>query len=170
MRFYLVGFMGSGKSYLGKLWATKYHLSFYDLDELIEQEENNSINNIFEQKSEQYFRTLESKALYKTTSLQNVIIACGGGTACFNDNMQWMNNNGTTVFLNATTANLFTNILKEKNKRPLLSNITVDALENYIQHKLDERLHFYASSKIILQEGDLNENGFLKILQQNNNE
>jgi shikimate kinase len=160
MRFYLVGFMGSGKSYLGKLWAAQQHLSFYDLDTLIEEKENDTITNIFEQKGEQYFRTVESKTLQETTSLQNTIIACGGGTPCFNDNMNWMNENGTTIFLNAKIGNLYKNILQEKNKRPLLANITDDELKYFIQNKLDKRLHYYASSKIILQQENLNEAGF----------
>jgi shikimate kinase len=162
--------MGSGKSYLGKLWASKNNLSFYDLDELIEQEENSSITNIFEQKGEQYFRALESKALQNTSILQNAIIACGGGTACFNDNMQWMNENGTTIFLNLSVQGLVNNVIVEKNKRPLLKNIPNTELEYFIQNKLEERLHYYASSEIILQQEDLNENGFIKVLQQTKNE
>jgi shikimate kinase len=165
MRYYLVGFMGSGKSYLGKLWAAKHHLSFYDLDTIIEEKENDTITNIFEQKGEQCFRAVESKTLQETITLQNTIIACGGGTACYNNNMQWMNENGTTIFLNANIENLYKNILQEKNKRPLLANITEADLEYFIQNKLDERLHYYALSKVILQQEDLNENGFLKILQ-----
>ena len=167
MRYYLVGFMGSGKSYLGKLWAALHHLSFYDLDTLIEQKENSSIANIFEQKGEQYFRALESKILKKTETLENAIISCGGGTACFNNNMQWMKNNGTTIFLHASIENLLKNIVQEKLKRPLLANITEDNLEKFIQNKLDERLHYYAASNIILQQTDLNENGFIKVLQYN---
>jgi shikimate kinase len=169
MRFYLVGFMGSGKSYLGKLWAAQQHLSFYDLDTLIEEKENDSIINIFEQKGEQYFRTVESKTLHETIALQNVIIACGGGTPCFNDNMNWMNAHGTTIFLHASIENLYKNILQEKLKRPLLANITDEALEHFIQNKLDERLHYYASSKIIIPQEDLNETGFKKVLQNINN-
>jgi shikimate kinase len=165
MRYYLVGFMGSGKSYLGKLWAAKHHLSFYDLDTIIEEKENDTITNIFEQNGEQYFRAVESKTLQETINLQNTIIACGGGTACYNNNMQWMNENGTTIFLNANLENLYKNILQEKNKRPLLANITDAELEQFIQNKLDERLHYFALSKVILQQDDLNEGGFLKTIQ-----
>jgi shikimate kinase len=164
MRYYVVGFMGSGKSYLSKLWAAKHNLSFYDLDELIEKKENNTIKNIFEEKGEQYFRAAESKVLQETIALQNTIIACGGGTACYNDNMQWMNHNGTTIFLDAPIQYLYNNIIKEKDKRPILANIPEAEVETFMQNKLDERLHYYASSAIILQHEDLNENGFLKVL------
>jgi shikimate kinase len=79
--------------------------------------------------------------------------------------MQWMNENGTTIFLNANLENLYKNILQEKNKRPLLANITDAELEQFIQNKLDERLHYFALSKVILQQDDLNEGGFLKTIQ-----
>ena len=171
MRIYLVGFMGSGKSYLGKLWAAANNLSFYDLDELIKQKENKIGNNnfqitdIFENKGEQYFRAIESQTLKETTQLNNAIIACGGGTACFNNNMTLMNENGTTVFLQATTDMLYKNLLPQKNKRPLLANINNNDLLAFIQQKLDERLHYYALSKVILNSEELNINGFQKILQ-----
>jgi shikimate kinase len=74
--------------------------------------------------------------------------------------MQWMNAHGTTIFLHASMENLYKNILQEKNKRPLLANISDTELEYFIQNKLDERLHYYALSKIILQQKDLNEAGF----------
>ena len=164
MRIYLIGFMGSGKSYLGKLWATQNNLTFYDLDEMIEEIECNFIKEIFDKKGEEYFRKSEAEILRKTIKLENSIIACGGGTACFYDNINWMNENGTTVFLNPSNDILIKNLLPQKDKRPLLQNIHADELQNFIENKLRERLPFYKASKIMLDNDYLNDEGFKEIL------
>ena len=164
MRIYLIGFMGSGKSYLGKLWAAQNNLSFYDLDEMIEEIECNYIKEIFDKKGEEYFRKSEAEILRKTIKLENSIISCGGGTACFYDNINWMNKNGTTVFLNPTSDILIKNLLPQKEQRPLLKNIKDDDLQNFIEAKLEERMQFYKASKITLQNEHLNAAGFKEIL------
>ena len=164
MRIYLIGFMGSGKSFLGKLWAAQNNLTFYDLDEMIEEIECNFIKVIFDKKGEAYFRKSEAEILRKTTKLENSIISCGGGTACFYDNINWMNKNGTTVFLNPTADILIKNILPQKEQRPLLKNINDDDLQNFIEAKLKERIPYYKASKITLQNEYLNADGFKEIL------
>ncbi|NJN78937.1 MAG: shikimate kinase [Saprospiraceae bacterium] len=98
MNIYLIGFMGSGKSFIGKQLSEQLNFEFCDLDERIETAKNQSIASIFENKGETYFRKLESTILQKTANLKNTIIATGGGTACFFDNMEWMNENGKTIF------------------------------------------------------------------------
>ena len=164
MRIYLVGFMGSGKSFLGKLWAAQNNLSFYDLDEMIEEIECNYLKEIFDKKGEEYFRKSEAEILRKTIKIENCIIACGGGTPCYYDNINWINENGITVFLNPTIEILIKNLLPEKNKRPLLKNIDDDDLQNFIENKLAERTPFYSESKIILDNKNLNKEGFHEIL------
>ena len=99
MKIFLTGFMGSGKTYWGRIWSRQLGLDFYDLDELIEKKEGKTISTIFEKEGEDHFRKLEATALKAFAETENGIIACGGGTACFNDNMQWMNEQGVTVFL-----------------------------------------------------------------------
>jgi shikimate kinase len=160
MKIFLLGFMGSGKSYLGKLWAANNNLAFYDLDKLIEEEERMTIENIFSTKGEDYFREREAAILRNTERYENAIIACGGGTPCFFDNMHWMQKNGVTVFLNQSTDNILLYLINEKSHRPLIASYDRVALKNYIIKKLEERLPFYNRSNIILSSEQLNQNGF----------
>ena len=157
MRIYLVGFMGSGKSYWGKLWAKEKGFLFIDTDECIEKTEGQSIEMIFEKKGETYFRQLESSVLRSTLEYNDCIIACGGGTPCFDDNMNWMNSNGTTIFLQSTASQLLQNILLETHKRPLIKNIDHHELLNYIEQKLSDRIDIYKMASIIVDIHELDE-------------
>ncbi len=165
MLIFLVGFMGSGKSFLGKLWASKYDLDFYDLDTLIEHTNHITVQEIFATKGEYFFREVEALVLRTTDQFTNAIVACGGGTPCFFNNMNWMNNNGITVFLNPNKSSIYTNLLPQKMLRPLIANLSDKELVEFILTKLEERLPFYNQSKITLQSENLNEDGFQIILQ-----
>lgn len=165
MRIFIVGFMGSGKSFLGKLWSEENHLSFYDLDKIIELETQITISDIFEKKGEAYFRELESSLLKKTKLFQNCIIACGGGTACFYDNMEWMKSNGTVVFLNETIEKILYNIENDIQVRPLMLNLSSESKRKFIEQKLEERMPFYIQSNIILASENLHKNAFIQIQQ-----
>jgi shikimate kinase len=164
MRYYLTGFMGSGKTFLGKLWADDTGIQFYDLDHLIEEEERMSIDKIFALNGEDYFREKEAAILRNTDRFDDCIISCGGGTPCFFDNMNWMNRNGITVFLNESEETVFHHIVNDINVRPLLKKMDNDALKQYIRNKKNERRKFYDEAQIILSPKDLNRNGFSKIL------
>ncbi len=164
MRIYLVGFMGVGKSYLGKIWAKENNLKFCDLDEIIAQEEKMTIAEIFEKNGENYFRQKEKETLLKTLTFQNTIIACGGGTPCFFDNINWMRKNGTVIFLNETVEKILLNITNDKQVRPLLENLNEAEKFTFIQNKLAERLPFYIQSHIILSTEQLHTNAF-KLIQ-----
>jgi len=150
MKIFLIGFMGSGKTYWGKLWAAKSGLQFFDLDEIIEQEENKSIAAIFEEQGELYFRQKETAILKTFLKKNDCIIATGGGTACFNNNLQWMNDNGTTVYLLATAKEIFKRVLTEQEKRPLIKDLSPEDLLLFIDNKIKEREAFYRQAKIIL--------------------
>jgi shikimate kinase len=163
MRIFIVGFMGCGKSYLGQLWAAENKLSFYDLDKLIEEEVGMPITTIFEKNGETFFRETESKLLKKTSSLHNCIIACGGGTACFFDNMEWMKNNGTVVFLNETIDKILSNIENDKQVRPLMLNLSLESKKQFIEQKLEERMPFYKQSHLTLLSENLHKNAFVLI-------
>ena len=156
MKFFLIGFMGSGKSYWGRNWSQKYQLDFYDLDEVIEQEQQRTIAAIFEKDGEDRFRELETAALQTFSEKDNCIIACGGGTACFNDNMNWMNEHGTTVYLCATPQFIYDRVMEEQEKRPLISKLNQAELLFFIEQKLKEREPFYNQAKIIIQVQELN--------------
>jgi shikimate kinase len=102
MKVFIIGFMGSGKTHWGRLWAQESGMDFFDLDELIQLKEHKTIDVIFNDNTETYFRETESDSLKTFSEKDNCIIACGGGTPCFHDNMQWMNQNGITTYLKAT--------------------------------------------------------------------
>lgn len=147
---FLIGFMGNGKTHWGKLWAAKSGLQFFDLDEMIEAEQQKSVAAIFEQDGENFFRQRETAVLKTFTQKTNCIIACGGGTPCFNDNMQWMNDNGITVYLAATPNDIFKRVITEQEKRPLIKNFSPEELMHFIENKLKEREPVYNTAKIIL--------------------
>ena len=163
MKIFLIGFMGAGKSYLGKLWGEAHSIPFFDLDTLIEDEERSTIENIFATFGEDYFREKEAAALRNTDKMENAIIACGGGTACYFNNMQWMNKNGVTVFLNETENNIYNNLRNDKKIRPLITNQKEDNIQTFIKNRLKDRMPFYNQSQVILQSNQLNKEGFVPI-------
>jgi shikimate kinase len=157
-KIFLIGFMGSGKTYWGKKWAQQNELAFHDLDEIIEKEQGKTIAFIFEKEGEAYFRKLETNALQILSKTENCIIACGGGTPCFNDNINWMNEQGRTVYLSAAPQYLFNRIREEKDKRPLISKYNEAELLFFIEQKLKEREPFYKQASVILPVDALDEN------------
>ena len=157
-KIFLIGFMGSGKTYWGKKWAQQYQVDFYDLDEVIETDQKKTIAKIFEKEGEDRFRQIETAALKTFSFKDNCIIACGGGAACFNNNMQWMNENGFTVYLHAKPQFIYDKIFEEKNKRPLISKLNQEELFFFIEQKLKEREIFYNQANLILPVEELSEN------------
>ncbi len=147
---FLVGFMGSGKSYWGNIWSRQNNLPFFDLDEIIETQQQKTIAQIFEQSGEPHFRILETATLQNFSASQNCIVACGGGTPCFNNNMQWMNDNGLTIYLKATPDEIVERIKYELEKRPLLKTLSEQELFAFIEKKIEEREEFYLQAKKIL--------------------
>jgi shikimate kinase len=135
--------MAVGKTTYGKQIAEALQYNFIDLDALIEKEENKTIVEIFETVGEPSFRILEQQYLHKTFTLEKTLISCGGGTPCFFDNMEKMNENGLTVWLKASPVEIAYRVQNEKNKRPLLKNISNELLVNEIELKLQERTPYY---------------------------
>lgn len=143
--------MGCGKSTIGKKLANKLGLSFVDMDREIEQAQKKSIAHIFKEFGEEHFRKLESDWL-QSCQRTNVVISTGGGTPCFNNNMQTMNSKGTTVFLHVSSGILAQRLFKPGQNRPLLSNYVQDqkTLQQYIDTKLNERLKYYDMANITI--------------------
>lgn len=158
MKIFLIGFMGSGKSYWGSLWAKEKNIDFFDLDKLIEEQEQKTVAEIFEINGEDYFRQAEARMLRMMTDKENCIIACGGGTPCFNENMEWMNRNGITIYLQTSPTNILQRVVAEKNKRPLIKKLNEAELLFFIEQKLQERVSFYAAAKITVKANDLSIN------------
>jgi len=164
MKLFLLGFMGSGKSHWGRVWAKLAGMPFYDLDEMIEKAMQLSIADIFEKKGESRFRELESAALRNFEGQHSGIIACGGGTPCIGDNLSWMKANGMTVYLEATPGQIHQRVLEEMDKRPLLKNSNPAELLFFIEQKLKEREPFYRQAQVIVPVSGLNNNSILDIM------
>ncbi|MEI7735568.1 MAG: shikimate kinase [Ferruginibacter sp.] len=165
MQLFIIGFMGSGKTYWGKLWAQQTGMRFYDLDEVIEQQEGTTIAHLFETNGEAWFRKKETAVLHSFAGKDNCIIACGGGTPCFNNNMQWMNANGSTVYLDATTAQIVERLQTETDKRPLVIGLQSAELYNFVEQKLKERNPFYIQAKNILPVAAITADTITELLQ-----
>lgn len=147
---YLVGFMGSGKSYWGKRIAEALKMDFIDLDDYLEEKAGQTISNIFEKEGEGYFRNLEKVCLEEVSLLENTIISLGGGTPCFFDNMETINETGISIFLKTSVETIIERLKNETNHRPLLKEKSQEELKSFIQDKLKIRSHFYEKSQFIV--------------------
>ena len=147
--------MGSGKSYWCKIIAQQLNLTTFDLDTVIETAANKSIAQIFEEQGEDFFRTTETESLHSFLNKDNCIVATGGGTPCFNSNMQWMNEHGLTIWLNEPVEVLAKRLVKEKAHRPLIKNLSDDELSGFLQQKLTERTPFYQQAKLHISSNQL---------------
>lgn len=163
---FLLGFMGTGKTHWGRIWSQKLGLDFYDLDELIEADQEKTIPQIFEKHGEDHFRNIEAVSLRSFAGKAPCIVSCGGGTACFKDNMPWMNEHGITVYLSATPQYIFNRVMSEKDKRPLMKKINQAELLFFIEQKLKEREPFYSQAKYILPAGELGEESLGEVLRK----
>lgn len=148
-KIFLIGFMGSGKSTMGRRLASYLKWSFVDLDEKIENSDGMSIPDIFSRKGESFFRESESKALRELQSESNIVISTGGGTPCFGNNMEFMLESGLTIYLKMTPSSLKRRLVRSSEGRPLLKDIDRRDLEGFIASKLAEREKWYSRAEII---------------------
>ena len=146
MKIFLIGYMGSGKSTAGKKLASKLGLTFLDLDDYIESEYGKTIPEIFEKEGEEKFRELEHLYLKKVLSFDNIVISLGGGTPCFYNHMELLNNSGLTVYLKMSVDALATRLVNAKKKRPLIQDMSEFDLKNFISTNLSKREPFYLQS------------------------
>lgn len=168
LKVFLIGFMGSGKSHWGRIWATKNHLKFFDLDAKIEKAFKMTITEIFEKKGEEKFRELERYHLRKFDTKKNFVLACGGGTPCFTDNMDWMKSQGKVFYLKATPEKILEQVMYETEQRPVIKNVNPSELLFFIQKKLAEREPFYSQADAILDVNLLDENSLSTLLHDSN--
>jgi shikimate kinase len=149
LRIYLVGMPGSGKTTLGKMLANRVAYEYIDLDQLIEQEAGKTIAEIFAQDGEDAFRKSEKAALAKTFQRQRIIVATGGGTPCFYDNMEQINANGLAVFLNIPLAQIANRIQSQpRGQRPLLPADSPDELFAQLQSLYKQRVNYYNEADV----------------------
>lgn len=149
-RVILIGYMGSGKTTVGKALSKETGMMFYDLDWYIESRMRKSVAQIFAERGEEGFRKIEHNMLHEVAEFEDVIISCGGGTPCFFDNMDYLNQQGDVVYLKATPEVLYKHLLMAKVERPLLKDKTPDELIAYITEHLNEREPFYTKANHIL--------------------
>ena len=157
IRIFLIGYMGAGKTTLGKAFARAMGLTFVDLDWYIEERFHKTVSQIFAERGEEGFRELEKRMLHEASDFENVVISVGGGTPCFFDNMDYMNQVGETVFLDVDNKVLFRRLKVAKQQRPLLANKTDEELMAFIQEALEKRLPHYTKAKHVFN-GELLEN------------
>lgn len=161
-KIFLIGFMGSGKTTIGKKLAIKLKLPFIDLDEAIIRKEKKSITEIFEFFGEDYFREKEKEMLADIIDNNEAfVLATGGGTPCFYDNMDVMNQSGITFYLNYSPEFLTSRLLQAAQKRPLLKNVLKDNMNDFISALLKDREVFYEKSQIIINKINLTPEDFL---------
>jgi len=151
---FLIGYMGSGKSRIGKELSNSISYSFYDLDKVIEKNEGLTINQIFEQKNEMYFRSIEREYLIETINIdENKVISLGGGTPCYSDNIDLILNtsNSDSIYLNRSVEFLVERLYKKISFRPLISHLrSKEELKGFISKHLFERNQYYLRAKKLL--------------------
>jgi len=151
MRIYLVGYMGCGKSTIGRKIADLLGISFVDLDKYIEERYFKTVPAIFAEEGESGFRDKERSSLHEVSHFENIVVGTGGGAPCFFDNMEVMNNNGITVYIAPDTDTLATRLLKSKTERPLIAGKSREELISFIDDALLKRAPYYEKAKIIIR-------------------
>lgn len=159
IRIFLTGYMGAGKTTLGKALARDLGLTFIDLDWYIEERFHQTISQLFAERGEEGFRRLEQRMLHEAGEFEDVIISTGGGTPCFFDNMDYMNSLGQTVFLDVDTDVLFRRLRVATRQRPILRGKTDEELRRFIDSALASRLPHYRKARYTFDGSQLENRG-----------
>ncbi len=150
LRVILIGYMGAGKTTIGKQLAKELGVTFYDLDWYIETRMRKRVPEIFAERGEEGFRTIERNMLHEVAEFENVVISCGGGTPCFFDNMEYLNQQGTVVYLKCTPDVLFQHLKMGKGVRPLLAGKNDEELRTFITDQLAKREEYYLKANNVV--------------------
>ncbi len=149
-RIIIIGYMGAGKTTVGKALARELGLTFYDLDWYIEGRMRKTVPQIFAEKGEEGFRKIENAMLHEVAEFEDIVLSCGGGTPCFFDNMEYLNRQGDTVYLKATPDVLYKHLKMGKTERPLLKNKTKEEMYRFIEEQLVQREPYYIKAKNVI--------------------
>lgn len=163
----LLGYMGCGKSTIGRDLAKVLGYTFLDLDDYIEEQENETVTNIFKNKGEIYFRKKEHLYLEELISKkEKIVLSLGGGTPCYANNMGLLANDVVrSIYLSVSIKELTSRLFKEKDKRPLIANIkTTKELQGFIGVHLFERNSFYSKATITLKTDGLTKEGVVEAI------
>ena len=161
----LIGFMGVGKTSLGKKLAKKLNWQFLDTDKWIEKKTGLAITAIFEQKGEVYFRELERNCIEELRVVENAVISVGGGLPCFGDAMESLKSFGTTIYLKLEAKEIARRLAESKIERPLINGLKENELEKYVEKKLLEREKHYSKAKYTLRPDREFIENYLKIIE-----
>ena len=164
MIIFLVGFMGSGKSTVGRQLSGRLGYSFIDMDQRLEAEHGMTINEIFEKLGEKAFREMENHLLEEMFSLQDTVISTGGGLPCTGNNMDLINEKGVSIYLRMEPEALLHRLSRGKRRRPLIRDLSREELETFIREKLREREPVYLKAHHIISGLDLNMDQLVEIL------
>lgn len=150
MRIFLVGYMYSGKTVVGKRLSKMLSVEWIDTDRRVEELCNKTIEQIFEQDGEEFFREKEREVLLSLKDCQDVVVSTGGGLPCYKDNMEIMAKIGKTIYLELTPLQIYSRMSQSKKKRPLLEQIAPGERLNYIDRSLAERESFYKKADVTI--------------------
>ena len=164
-KIYLVGYMGAGKSTAAKRLANRLGWEVADTDEMFEEKYRISVDDFFQKYDEPLYRKLESEILKSTESSEHVVIATGGGTACYYDNMEWMNRHGCTVFMRISPQAAVDRVLHSRHKRPLARGKSEAELMEYVNWHYASRLPFYEQAQLTVKSEDVDLDGLLSNLE-----
>lgn len=143
MRISLLGYMGAGKSALGKLLAQDLSLPFYDLDEEISRREGRSVAEIIFNQGELFFRQRERMVLTELLPRESYVLALGGGTPCYYDNMALINDHSVSFYLQRSVSSLLGQLRGQQKERPLIAHLNEEDLQEFIAKHLFERRDYY---------------------------
>ena len=168
MRIYLIGYMGCGKTTLGRKLAATLNLTFIDLDTFLEEKYFQTIPQIFQEEGEAEFRRKERNVLHEVSTFDDVIVATGGGAPCFFDNMEVMNNTGFCIFLDVDTDSLVSRLINAKTERPIIKGKSPDELHHFIDEMMLKRRPFYEKARYILKGSEIKPDQVIELLKNHN--
>lgn len=161
-KIYIVGYMGAGKTTAAKRLANRLGWEVVDTDALFEEKYRISVDDFFKKYDEPLYRKLESEILKSTEKMENTVISTGGGTACYYDNMDWMNLHGLTVFMRVSPAAAVDRVLHSHHKRPLVRGKSENELMEYVNWHYASRMPFYEQAKITVKSENLDLDALLE--------
>jgi len=161
---YLIGFMGSGKSTTGRKMARKLDLGYTDLDTMIENKYRITVPDIFNRYDEAAFRKVEHETLKETFVFNDHVVSTGGGTPCFYNNMELINRNGTSVYLQMDPKSLHSRLMASKKRRPLLENRPPEEVLRFIREELKRREEYYLQAHYVIKGENLDLQALLTML------
>lgn len=162
-RIIIIGYMGAGKTTLGKALSQETGIPFYDLDWYIESRMRKTVKQLFDERGEEGFRLTERNMLHEVAEFDNVIISCGGGTPCFFDNMDYMNRQGETLYLKASPEVLYGHLKMGRTVRPLLLGKTPEEVQAFIREQLAAREQYYIKARHTLDVSLMDSPGKIKV-------